>query len=80
MRESDYDVLNSQRFTDAIIERERIHDLCRVLYPNDSTHNGKALHARQQHFFVPASLQAMIDSYTENHGGDPRDFCKHDSI
>ena len=68
MREFDYDAFNSQRFTDAIVERERVHDLCRVLYPNDSTYEGKVLRVRQQYFFVSASLQAMIDSHLDNHG------------
>ena len=30
IEEFDYDAFNSQRFTDAIIERERVADLCRV--------------------------------------------------
>lgn len=68
MREFDYEAFNSQRFTDAIVERERIHDLCRVLYPNDSTYEGKVLRVRQQYFFVSASLQEMIDSHLANHG------------
>lgn len=80
MREFDYDAFNSQRFTDAIVERERVHDLCRVLYPNDSTYDGKVLRVRQQYFFVSASLQTMIDSYIENHGEDLRDFHKYNSI
>lgn len=80
MREFDYDAFNSQRFTDAIVERERVHDLCRVLYPNDSTYEGKVLRVRQQYFFVSASLQTMIDTYIENHGDDLRDFHKYNSI
>ncbi len=80
IREFDYDAFNSQRFTDAIIERERVHDLCRVLYPNDSTYEGKVLRVRQQYFFVSASLQSMIDVYIENHGSDLRNFHKYNSI
>lgn len=80
MREFDYDAFNSQRFTDAIVERERVHDLCRVLYPNDSTYDGKVLRVRQQYFFVSASLQTMIDTYIENHGEDLSDFHKYNSI
>ena len=68
MEEFDYDAFNSQRFTDAIVEREAVMDLCRVLYPNDTTYAGKVLRVRQQYFFVSASLQAMIESHLENHG------------
>ena len=80
MQEFDYDAFNSQRFTDAIVERERVHDLCRVLYPNDSTYEGKVLRVRQQYFFVSASLQTMIDTYVENHGSDLSNFHKYNSI
>ena len=80
MREFDYDAFNSQRFTDAIVERERVHDLCRVLYPNDSTYEGKVLRVRQQYFFVSASLQAMVDSYIAEHGEDMSKFAEYNCI
>jgi len=80
IEEFDYDAFNSQRFTDAIIERERVADLCRVLYPNDTTYEGKVLRVRQQYFFVSASLQTMIDTYIRNHGEDLRHFGKYNSI
>ena len=55
-------------------------DICRVLYPNDTTYEGKVLRVRQQYFFVSASLQAMIDNYIEHHGSDLRGFAKYNSI
>ena len=80
MEEFDYDAFNSQRFTDAIIERERVADLCRVLYPNDTTYEGKVLRVRQQYFFVSASLQTMIDNYIDHHGEDLRGFADYNCI
>ncbi|MHA2789303.1 glycogen/starch/alpha-glucan phosphorylase [Corynebacterium sp. S7] len=80
MREFDYDAFNSQRFSDAIIEREAVHDLCRVLYPNDTTYQGKLLRVRQQYFFVSASLQELIDNYIEQHGSDLSNFHEYNSI
>lgn len=79
MEEFDYDAFNSQRFTDAIVEREAVMDLCRVLYPNDTTYAGKVLRVRQQYFFVSASLQAMIESHLENHG-DLETFAEYNCI
>ena len=79
MEEFDYDAFNSQRFTDAIVEREAVMDLCRVLYPNDTTYAGKVLRVRQQYFFVSASLQAMIESHLENHG-DLSTFADYNCI
>ena len=80
IEEFDYDAFNSQRFTDAIVERERVADLCRVLYPNDTTYEGKVLRVRQQYFFVSASLQNIIEVYKKNHGDDFSEFGELNSI
>lgn len=80
MEEFDYDAFNSQRFTDAIIDRERTNDISRVLYPNDTTYEGKVLRVRQQYFFCSASLQAIVDNYVEQHGTDLSDFAKYNAI
>lgn len=64
----DYAAFNSQRFTDAIVERERTMDISRVLYPNDSTFEGKVLRVRQQYFFVSASLQEIVQNHVAVHG------------
>lgn len=77
--EFDYDAFNSQRFTDAIIERERVSDICRVLYPNDTTYEGKKLRVRQQYFFTSASLQAMIRSHLSHHG-HLNNFAEYHSV
>ena len=80
MHAFDYDAFNSQRFTDAIVERERVADLCRVLYPNDTTYDGKVLRVRQQYFFVSASLQTILENYKRVHGNDLSKFAKYNSI
>ncbi|MDO4791500.1 MAG: glycogen/starch/alpha-glucan phosphorylase [Buchananella hordeovulneris] len=80
MEEFDYDAFNSQRFTDAIVDRERTMDISRVLYPNDTTFEGKVLRVRQQYFFCSASLQAIVDNYIEHHGTDLSDFAKYNAI
>ena len=80
INEFDYDAFNSQHFTEAIVERERVMDICRVLYPNDTTYEGKVLRVRQQYFFVSASLQQMIDNYIEHHGEDLTGFAKFNCI
>ena len=68
MEQFDYQAFNSQHFTDAIVERERTSDISRVLYPNDTTFEGKVLRVRQQYFFCSASLQEIVDNYIEHHG------------
>lgn len=68
IEEFDYDAFNSQRFTDAIVDRERTMDISRVLYPNDTTYEGKVLRVRQQYFFVSASLQEIVENHVAQHG------------
>ncbi|WP_103063127.1 glycogen/starch/alpha-glucan phosphorylase [Actinomyces qiguomingii] len=80
MEEFDYDAFNSQRFTDAIVERERTADISRVLYPNDTTYEGKVLRVRQQYFFCSASLQEIVDNYVTHHGEDLSGFADFNSI
>ena len=80
VEEFDYDAFNSQRFTDAIVDRERTMDISRVLYPNDTTFEGKVLRVRQQYFFCSASLQAIVDNYVAEHGSDLRGFAEYNAI
>lgn len=79
MEEFDYNAFNSQRFTDAIVERERVHDICRVLYPNDSTFEGKILRVRQQYFFCSASLQTIVENELKQRG-DLKQFHKFNAM
>ncbi|NLB10671.1 MAG: glycogen/starch/alpha-glucan phosphorylase [Clostridiaceae bacterium] len=78
--EFDFNLFNSQRFDDAVIERNRVKDICRVLYPNDSSYDGKVLRVRQQYFFISASLQNIIGSFKRLHGNDFSKFPEYNSI
>ena len=78
--EFDFNLFNSQRFDDAVIQRNRVMDICRVLYPNDTTYDGKVLRVRQQYFFVSASLQTMVRNYRDRHGFDFSHFADENVI
>ena len=80
LEEFDYDAFNSQRFTEAIVERERTSDISRVLYPNDTTYEGKVLRVRQQYFFCSASLQQIVENYVSHHGEDLSGFADYNAI
>ncbi|HHW83793.1 MAG TPA: glycogen/starch/alpha-glucan phosphorylase, partial [Actinomycetales bacterium] len=80
LEEFDYQAFNSQRFTDAIVERERTSDISRVLYPNDTTYEGKVLRVRQQYFFVSASLRDILDNYVAQHGDDLTGFAEFNAV
>jgi starch phosphorylase len=64
-KEFDLDAYSSARFTDAVEQRRRAEDLSAVLYPNDSTYEGKELRLRQQYFFVSASLQDLLREFVK---------------
>ncbi len=66
----DFNLFNNQRFDEANAIRNRVEDITRVLYPNDTTYDGKVLRVRQQYFFTSASLQSIIAGHIKNHGQD----------
>ncbi len=76
----DFNLFNSQRFDDAVIARNRVDDIYRVLYPNDTSYDGKVLRIRQQYFFVSASLQNILKEFEEIHGNAYEKFPEYNSI
>ena len=79
-QEFDFNLFNSQRFDDAVMERNRVNDIWRVLYPNDTSYDGKVLRVRQQYFFVCASLNDIVRRYKAIHGDDLSLFAAYNSI
>ena len=78
--EFDFNLFNSQRFDDAVTERNRVNDIWRVLYPNDTSYDGKVLRVRQQYFFVSASLQDIVRRFVSAHGEDFTKFPEFNTI
>ncbi|MGF6907676.1 glycogen/starch/alpha-glucan phosphorylase [Fusobacterium sp. PH5-44] len=64
----DLTTFNRQDYLEATSEKTRAEDISRVLYPNDSTNEGKKLRLKQQYFFVSASLQDILKKFKKNHG------------
>ncbi|MHB1454226.1 MAG: glycogen/starch/alpha-glucan phosphorylase [Saccharofermentanales bacterium] len=79
-QEFDFNLFNSQRFDDAVIGRNRVNDIWRVLYPNDTSYDGKVLRVRQQYFFVSASLQDIVRTHKLNFDGDLSNFAQYHSV
>jgi glycogen phosphorylase len=78
--EFDFNLFNSQRFDDAVIQRNRVNDIWRVLYPNDSSYDGKVLRVRQQYFFVSASLQDIVRTHKKIFGDNLDHFDRLHAI
>jgi len=57
------DAFNAGDYVAAVYDQVEAKNLSRVLYPDDSTPQGKELRLKQQYFFVSASLQDMLATH-----------------
>jgi starch phosphorylase len=76
----DFDLteFNEGDYTEAVARKNLAEQITMVLYPNDSSENGKELRLRQQFFLSSASLQDVLNQYTAKHGKDFSQFSsKH---
>ena len=74
--ELDFNAFNNQDYQRALDEKNKAEDITRVLYPNDTTWEGKRLRIKQQYVLSSASLQDMIRVFKETHGTDFATFSK----
>ena len=73
--ELDFNAFNDQDYLRALHQKNKAEDITRVLYPNDSTVEGKRLRIKQQYVLSSASLQDMIRVYKSAHGTDLSHFA-----
>ena len=60
-RAFDLQIFNSGDYARAVLEQTTAETISKVLYPEDSTPQGKELRLQQQYFFVAASLRNFLD-------------------
>ena len=80
VEEFDFALFNNQEYDLAVREKNKVEDITRVLYPNDSTYEGKRLRLKQQYFLSSASLQDIIRRYKRVRGNDLSGFAAHCAI
>ena len=68
--ELNFNAFNDQDYLRALDAKNKAEDITRVLYPNDSTWDGKRLRIKQQYVLSSASLQDMLRTYKLAHGTD----------
>ncbi|MDD6679117.1 MAG: glycogen/starch/alpha-glucan phosphorylase [Firmicutes bacterium] len=73
--ELDFNAFNDQDYLRALTQKNKAEDITRVLYPNDSTWEGKRLRIKQQYVLSSASLQDMMRTYKKAHGEDYSHFA-----
>ena len=66
---------NAGSYTEAVAAKNSAENISMVLYPNDSSENGKALRLRQQYFLASASLQDILRCWTSAKGRDFTNFA-----
>ena len=74
--ELDFNAFNDQDYLRALTQKNKAEDITRVLYPNDSTWEGKRLRIKQQYVLSSASLQDMLRVYKNVHGTDMSHFAE----
>ncbi len=74
--ELDFNAFNDQDYMRALTQKNKAEDITRVLYPNDSTWEGKRLRIKQQYVLSSASLQDMLRVHKATHGNDLSQFAE----
>ena len=78
--ELDFGAFNDQDYLRALAQKNKAEDITRVLYPNDSTWEGKRLRIKQQYVLSSASLQDMLRTYKVAHGTDLSHFADYYAV
>jgi len=74
--EFDLSEFNAGSYTEAVASKNAAEHITMVLYPNDSSENGKELRLRQQYFLASASLQDVLRGWVATHGNDFSQFAE----
>ena len=66
---------NAGSYSEAVAQKNLAEQITMVLYPNDSSENGKELRLRQQYFLSSSSIQDVVDQWVSQHGESFSDFA-----
>ncbi len=64
----DLSEFNAGSYHEAVVKKAEAENITMVLYPNDSSENGKELRLKQQYFLVSASLQDVVFQWKQRYG------------
>jgi len=68
--EFDLGEFNAGSYPESVAAKNAAEHITMVLYPNDSSENGKELRLRQQYFLASASLKDTLRRWSREHGND----------
>lgn len=72
--EFDLEEFNAGSYTESVAAKNNAEHITMVLYPNDSSENGKELRLRQQYFLASASLQDVFRQWELKEGNNFEKF------
>ncbi|MFZ5574439.1 MAG: glycogen/starch/alpha-glucan phosphorylase [Pseudomonadota bacterium] len=75
--EFDLEEFNAGSYTEAVQAKNNAEHISMVLYPNDSSENGKELRLRQQYFLASASMQDALRQWRAAGNTDLSKFAEH---
>lgn len=70
----DMEEFNAGSYPESVAAKNNAEQITMVLYPNDSSENGKELRLKQQYFLVSAALQDVLAKWVDQHGDDFTEF------
>ena len=73
--EFNLDEFNAGSYTEAVAAKDHAEQISMVLYPNDSSENGKDLRLKQQYFLASASLQDVVAQWETRKQSDFSHFA-----
>ena len=75
--EFDLNEFNAGSYSESVQAKNHAEHISMVLYPNDSSENGKELRLRQQYFLASASLQDALRQWRAAGNSDLAKFAQH---
>ena len=74
--EFDLGEFNAGSYPESVAAKNDAEKISMVLYPNDSSENGKELRLRQQYFLASASIKDVLRQWVERNGNDFSQFAE----
>jgi len=74
--EFDLGEFNAGDYAGSVASKNEAEHISMVLYPNDSSENGKELRLRQQYFLASASIKDVLRQWVTAHGKDFSQFAE----
>ncbi len=80
LEQFNFELFNEQKYDKASKNKNEAEAISSLLYPNDSSDEGKKLRLKQEYFFSAATLQDVIGRYKKKFGEDFSHFSEEYAI